>query len=123
MPFGFGLRKARRYQVSSKNSYIVCVHMLDNALIECTLTADSTGQDCLENIAARINLIEFQYFGLRYENNKLQFRWVEMDKPLKKQLDKNAHSPLLYFGVMFYVSDVFTIQDDVSRSVVEFFLL
>ena len=55
MPW-FRLRRARRYTVSSKNSYVVCVNLLDNTLIECTLTADSTGQECLENIAQRIEL-------------------------------------------------------------------
>ena len=44
--------------MSSKNSYVVCVNLLDNTLIECTLTADSTGQECLENIAQRIELNE-----------------------------------------------------------------
>ena len=55
------------------------------------------------------------YFGLRYVNKKLQFRWIELDKPLKKQLDKHAHSPLLYFGVMFYVADAHKIQDGTAR--------
>lgn len=57
MPW-FRLRRARRYTVSSKNSYVVCVNLLDNTLIECTLTANSTGQECLENIAQRIELNE-----------------------------------------------------------------
>ena len=56
MPFKFVLRKGRRYEVSSKNSYLVCVHLLDGTLIECTLTSESTGQDCLENLALRIGL-------------------------------------------------------------------
>jgi len=58
MPLRFGLRRAKRYDVSTKNSYIVCVHLLDSVLIECTLNTDSTGQDCLENISSRIGLNE-----------------------------------------------------------------
>lgn len=58
MPFPFGLGKTKRYEVSSKNSYIVCVHLLDSVLIECTLNAESTGQECLENISTRIGLNE-----------------------------------------------------------------
>ncbi len=58
-----------------------------------------------------------EYFGLRYMNKKLQFRWLELDRPLKRQLDKNAHSPLLYFGVMFFVPDAPQIEDDMTRYV------
>ena len=58
MPSWLRLRRARRYNVSSKNSYVVCVHLLDNTLIEATLNAESTGQECLENIAQRIELNE-----------------------------------------------------------------
>ena len=115
MPFKFALGKARRYNVSSRNAYVVCVNMLDNQLIECTLTADGTGHDCLQNIAQRIHLNEIYYFGLQYVNKKLQFRWLDLDRPVKKQLDKSGHSPLLYFRVMFYVADVQALRDNSTR--------
>ena len=56
MPLKLRFGKAKKYDVSSKNAYLVCVRLLDNGLMECTLTSDSTGQECLENIAQRINL-------------------------------------------------------------------
>jgi len=52
---------------------------------------------------------------------KLQFRWVDLSKPLKKQLEKYAQishvvqSPKLYFGVIFYVANAHKIVDDVAR--------
>ncbi|XP_074654164.1 tyrosine-protein phosphatase non-receptor type 21-like [Tubulanus polymorphus] len=115
MPFKLRLKRTRRYHVSSKNLYVVCVRLLDNAVIECTLTAESTGRECLENIAPRIELSELQYFGLRYFNKKLGLHWTDLDKPLKKQLEKNDHSPTLFFGVTFYVSDVHNISDEMVR--------
>ena len=57
-------------------------------------------------------LFQTDYFGLRYFNKKLQFRWVELDKPLKRQLDKHGNSPLLYFGVMFYIAGAHKITDE-----------
>ena len=54
-------------------------------------------------------------FGLRFVNKKLQFRWIELDKPLKKQLDKRADSSLLYFGVMFYIPNAHRIEDEMTR--------
>ena len=56
MPHWLRLGRVRRYEVASKDSYLVCVHLLDTALLECTLAVDDTGQDCLENIARRIGI-------------------------------------------------------------------
>ena len=47
--------------------------------------------------------------------NKVTYRWVELDRPLKKQLDKFAQDPYLYLGVMFYVNDVSLLEDEVTR--------
>ena len=58
MPLNFRPWRTKKYNVSTKNSYVVCVHLLDNQLLECTLTAESTGHECLENIAQRIELAE-----------------------------------------------------------------
>ena len=61
------------------------------------------------------NVLQMEYFGLRYVDRHLQLRWVDLERPLKRQLDKHAESPLLYFGIMFYVNDVMSIQDPVAR--------
>ncbi|XP_012940098.1 tyrosine-protein phosphatase non-receptor type 21 [Aplysia californica] len=119
MPFKWRLKKTRKYDISTKNLFIVGVYLLDNAYLECTLSAESTGQECLNSIAQRIELSESLYFGLRYVSKKLHFHWVDLEKPLKKQLDKYAqpasHSHCLYFGVMFYVIGAHKIPDEVAR--------
>ncbi|XP_070181428.1 tyrosine-protein phosphatase non-receptor type 21-like isoform X2 [Littorina saxatilis] len=119
MPFKWRLKKTRSYEISSKNSFIVGVYLLDNSFLECTLNSDSTGQECLDSIAQRIELSETCYFGLRFVTKKLQFHWADLDRPLKRQLDKYAqpssHPHCLYFGVMFYVAGAHRISDDVAR--------
>lgn len=115
MPFNFKLKRTKRYEVSSKYEFVVGVHMLDNSFLECSLKADSTGHDCLECIAHMMKLEDTQYFGFRYVTKKLQFRWINLDKPLKKQLDKHAQFPRLYFGVMFYVNGAHKIEDNRVR--------
>ena len=64
MPW-FKLKRAQRYEVTSKNSYVVCVSLLDTELMDCTLNTDSTGQECLENIAQRIGLNEVIKLSLK----------------------------------------------------------
>ncbi|XP_013908361.1 PREDICTED: tyrosine-protein phosphatase non-receptor type 14 [Thamnophis sirtalis] len=115
MPFGLKLRRTRRYNVRSKNSFMTRIQLLENNLIECTLSVESTGQECLEAVGQKLELPETHYFGLWFHNKSQQVRWVELEKPLKKQLDKFASQSLLFFGVMFYVPSVALLQHEVTR--------
>lgn len=64
------------------------------------------------------NELSMQLFGLRYINKNMQFRWIDLDKPLKKQLEKQAEinsERLLYFGVMYYLANAHQINDEAIR--------
>uniref|UniRef100_A0A286XMF4 Tyrosine-protein phosphatase non-receptor type n=1 Tax=Cavia porcellus TaxID=10141 RepID=A0A286XMF4_CAVPO len=115
MPFGLKLRRTRRYNVLSKNCFVTRIRLLDSSVIECTLSVESTGQECLEAVAQRLELRETHYFGLWFLSKSQQARWVELEKPLKKHLDKFANEPLLFFGVMFYVPNVSWLQQEATR--------
>ncbi|XP_071641566.1 tyrosine-protein phosphatase non-receptor type 14 [Temnothorax longispinosus] len=116
MPFKFHLKKSRQYNVVSKNQYVICVELLDATSIECTLSIDSVGQECLDNVTQRLGLGQPEYFSLRYVcRSTSSLRWVDMDKPLKRQLEKEAKSLTLYLRVMFYIVDVQLIQDEMTR--------
>lgn len=61
--------------------------------------------------------LQTHYFGLWF-HGKTQApsqRWVELEKPLKKQLDKFGNEPLLFFGVMFYVPSVSRLEHEATR--------
>ncbi|MBN3313185.1 PTN14 phosphatase, partial [Atractosteus spatula] len=115
MPFRLKLRRTRRYNVLSKNCFVTRIHLLDNNVIECTLSVESTGQECLEAVAQRLELRETHYFGLWFHSKSQLQRWVELEKALKKQLDKFGNEPLLFFGVMFYVPNVSRLEQEVTR--------
>ncbi|XP_039980658.1 tyrosine-protein phosphatase non-receptor type 14-like isoform X2 [Xiphias gladius] len=117
MPFRLKLRRTRRYNVLSKNYFVTRIRLLDSNVIECTLSVESTGQECLEAVAQRLELRETHFFGLWFQG-KTQApaqRWVELEKPLKKQLDKFGNEPLLFFGVMFYVPSVSRLEQEATR--------
>nr|XP_057913310.1 tyrosine-protein phosphatase non-receptor type 14-like [Doryrhamphus excisus] len=117
MPFRLKLRRTRRYNVLSKNCFVTRIRLLDSNVIECTLSVESTGQECLEAVAQRLELRETHYFGLWFQG-KTQTpaqRWVELEKPLKKQLDKFGNELLLFFGVMFYVPSVSRLEQEATR--------
>ncbi|XP_071509789.1 tyrosine-protein phosphatase non-receptor type 21-like [Diadema antillarum] len=115
MPFGLRLKKTRRYNVSGKNSFVAKIQLLDCNVLEITLTPESLGQDCLDTIAQKLQLEESIYFGLQYSNKNYKLRWVDLEKPLKKQLDKNAHDSMLRLGVMLYTTNVQTLQHEITR--------
>ena len=74
----------------SKNQYVICIELLDTTSIECTLSIDSLGQECLDNITQRLGLGQPEFFGLRYisRHDSPSPRWVDMDKPLKNNWKK-----------------------------------
>ena len=54
-----------------------------------------TGRDCMDNVCRRVNLQQPDLFGLKFYSRRPypKYRWVDLDRPLKKQLDKYAQQP------------------------------
>uniref|UniRef100_A0A673L7K8 protein-tyrosine-phosphatase n=1 Tax=Sinocyclocheilus rhinocerous TaxID=307959 RepID=A0A673L7K8_9TELE len=115
LPFGLKLKRTRRYTVSSKSCLVTRIQLLNAEYVEFTLSVESTGQECLEAVAQRLELREITYFSLWYFNKQNQQRWIDLEKPLKKQLDKYGLEPTVYFGVVFYVSSVTQLQQEITR--------
>ena len=55
------LKKSKQqYNVASKSAYVITVELLDNATIECTLTAESTGKKTIP-ISTRLGKVTFGF--------------------------------------------------------------
>ncbi|XP_005477229.1 tyrosine-protein phosphatase non-receptor type 21 isoform X2 [Oreochromis niloticus] len=115
LPFGLKLKRTRRYTVSSKSCLVTRIQLLNGEFVEFTLSVESTGQECLEAVAQRLELREITYFSLWYFNKQNQQRWIDLEKPLKKQLDKYGVEPTVYFGVVFYIPSVTQLQQEITR--------
>ncbi|XP_037551228.1 tyrosine-protein phosphatase non-receptor type 21 [Nematolebias whitei] len=115
LPFGFKLKRTRRYTVSSKSCLVTRIQLLNGDFVEFTLSVESTGQECLEAVAQRLELREITYFSLWYCNKQNQQRWIDLEKALKKQLDKYGSEPTVYFGVLFYIPSVTQLQQEITR--------
>uniref|UniRef100_A0A3B4GLZ6 Tyrosine-protein phosphatase non-receptor type n=1 Tax=Pundamilia nyererei TaxID=303518 RepID=A0A3B4GLZ6_9CICH len=115
LPFGLKLKRTRRYTVSSKSCLVTRIQLLNGEFVEFTLSVESTGQECLEAVAQRLELREITYFSLWYLNKQNQQRWIDLEKPLKKQLDKYGLEPTVYFGVVFYIPSVTQLQQEITR--------
>nr|XP_013189492.1 unnamed protein product [Amyelois transitella] len=116
MPFKLKLKKTRQYNVASKSLFVISVELLDGGVADCTLSVDSSGLECLDNVCQRQAINQPEFFGLRYLNRNCQPRWVQLERPLKRQLDKYASAHQLYLRVMYYViSGTSLITDEVTR--------
>ena len=49
----------------------------------------------MDNVCRRVNLQQPDLFGLKFYSRRPypKYRWVDLDRPLKKQLDKYAQQP------------------------------
>lgn len=118
MPFKLKLKKSRHYSVVSKSLFVISVEMLDTTIIECTLPSESTGSDCLDVVCQKLGLNQPKLFGLQYMSKVRDnyYCWLELEKPIKRQLDKHARGLYAYLKVMYYViSGIRHLTDEVTR--------
>lgn len=105
--------------VQLHNCFSICTVLDTPTTVDCTLSSESTGLECLENVCQRLSINQPEFFGLRYivKGSDTSMRWVDLDRPLSRQLEKYAASPKLYLRIMYYViSGVTLITDEVTRN-------
>ena len=86
-------------------------------LFKCLINRFVLCRDCLDNVSQRLGLQQPDLFGLKYVSRRSypKIRWVDLERPLKKQLDKYSTEPYLFLGVIFYVTDVSLLEDEITR--------
>lgn len=119
MPLKF-LKKSRHYNVTSKSLFVISVHhLLDTSTtVDCTLSSESKGQECLDNVCQRLSISQPELFGLRFivKGKEDELKWIDLDRPLSRQLEKYAARPKIFLRVLHYVTTgVKHLSDEVSR--------
>ncbi|KAF5906912.1 band 4.1-like protein 4A, partial [Clarias magur] len=73
-------------------------------------------------VFSHVNLLESDYFGLRYCDRSHQTYWLDPIKTLAEHKDLIATGPpyTLYFGVKFYAEDPCKLKEEITRY--QFFL-
>lgn len=61
--------------------------------------------------------LQQEIFGLRYLSHSRNPRWVDLSRPLKRQLDKYSCHFSLYLRVMYYINNIAFIKDETTRLV------
>ena len=66
-----------------------------------------------------IHILQISYFGLQYQTKLESWKWVDKDKPLRKQLEKygleGARNAQLRFRVQYYVTNVTKLQFEITK--------
>ncbi|GAA6107688.1 band 4.1-like protein 4 [Tachysurus ichikawai] len=90
----------------------------DNSRIE----KSTKGCVVLDYVFSHVNLLESDYFGLRYCDRGHQTYWLDSTKTLAEHKGLIATGPpyTLYFGVKFYAEDPCKLKEEITRY--QFFL-
>ncbi|KAM4875720.1 band 4.1-like protein 4A isoform 2-T13 [Thomomys bottae] len=80
------------------------------------------GSVVLDHVFRHINLMEIDYFGLRYCDRSHQTYWLDPAKTLAehKELINTGPPYTLYFGIKFYADDPCKLKEEITRY--QFFL-
>ncbi|XP_048116193.1 band 4.1-like protein 4B isoform X2 [Alosa alosa] len=96
-------------------STITCrVLLLDGSDVNVELSKKSKGQDLFDQIIYHLDLVESDYFGLQYVDPEQVAQWLDVTKPIKKQI-RNAPPFVLFFRVKFYSSEPNNLHEEFTR--------
>ncbi|XP_027851154.2 FERM domain-containing protein 5 isoform X3 [Aphis gossypii] len=103
---------------NSTNTPIKCtIRLLDDSqLLDSEFQINEKGSSLINRICEQLDLIEKDYFGLRYVDSKRQRHWLEPSKSIFKQIrDMEADNILFSFRVKFYPPNPFRLKEDITR--------
>ncbi|KAM7300595.1 FERM domain-containing protein 5 isoform X1 [Ixodes scapularis] len=95
--------------------YKCTIRLLDDTeVLQCDFQHLCKGQYILDYVCNALNLLEKDYFGLRYVDSHKQRHWLDITKPIMKQV--KGMNPLVFcFRVKFYPQDPFRLKEEITR--------
>ncbi|XP_002733818.1 E3 ubiquitin-protein ligase MYLIP-like [Saccoglossus kowalevskii] len=89
---------------------LVLVSLPGSVVIELDASPKDIGQECLDQLCAKMNVIEVDYFGLQYTGRKGETLWLNLRNPLNAQL--TGPPPFrLQLRVKFFVQPHLVLQE------------
>ncbi|GJQ67418.1 hypothetical protein Trydic_g8283 [Trypoxylus dichotomus] len=78
-------------------------------------TAKAVGRVLFDQVCKQLHLLEADYFGLEYHDLAGTKYWLDLQKPISRQLGLSLVDPLLYFCVKFYTPDPGQLEEEYTR--------
>uniref|UniRef100_A0A8R1XWS3 FERM domain-containing protein n=1 Tax=Onchocerca volvulus TaxID=6282 RepID=A0A8R1XWS3_ONCVO len=114
MPTSFIGRISARTSLISTRDYKTTVQLLDDNETICQeFKKTSNAQIILDYICECLNIVEKDYFGLRYQDFNRHRYWMDLNKQIYKQV--RGPNVVLRFRVRFYPSDVSVLKEEITR--------
>ncbi|XP_036058190.1 band 4.1-like protein 5 isoform X7 [Onychomys torridus] len=96
-------------------SIITCrVSLLDGTDVSVDLPKKAKGQELFDQIMYHLDLIESDYFGLRFMDSAQVAHWLDSTKSIKKQV-KIGSPYCLHLRVKFYSSEPNNLREELTR--------
>lgn len=95
----------------------VKILMLDDTYTLFQIQSKAHGAVLLEQVCRQLNLLESDYFGLEYTDGSTCY-WLDLDKPMSRQVCLRLAEPLLRFCVKFYTPDPGQLEEEYTRYLV-----
>ncbi|XP_026099502.1 FERM domain-containing protein 5-like [Carassius auratus] len=93
------------------------VRLLDDSEYTCTVQRDAKGQWLFEQVCQHLNLLEKDYFGIRFVDPDKQRHWLEFSKAITKQM-RTQPPYTMCLRVKFYPPDPATLKEEITRYLV-----
>eukprot|EP00105_Crassostrea_gigas_P016564 XP_011433995.1 PREDICTED: serine/arginine repetitive matrix protein 1-like isoform X3 [Crassostrea gigas] len=104
----------------AKDGPLFRILCLDDTDLHLSFKGSSKASNLLDRVFAHLNLVEKDYFGLRFVDQSDQTHWLDPQKPLSSQLKSCSQPYTFYFGVKFYPPDPCKLKEEITRY--QFFL-
>ncbi|KAF4087052.1 hypothetical protein AMELA_G00091190 [Ameiurus melas] len=90
------------------------VRMLDDSEEIFDVSQRSSGKVLFDMVCAHLNLVEGDYFGLEFQDQHKMTVWLDLLKPIMKQMKRPKHT-VLRFVVKFFPPDHAQLMEELTR--------
>uniref|UniRef100_A0A3P8XX27 FERM domain-containing protein n=1 Tax=Esox lucius TaxID=8010 RepID=A0A3P8XX27_ESOLU len=99
---------------SARDAITCRVLLLDGSDVNVDLPKHSKGQELFDQIMYHLDLVEADYFGLQFMDPEQVSHWLDVSKPIKKQI-RDGPPYRLFFRVKFYSSEPNNLHEEFTR--------
>lgn len=93
----------------------VRVQMLDDSITMFQVQAKALGRVLFDQVCKQLHLLESDYFGLEYQEVGGTKYWLDLEKPLSRQIGLSLIDTLVRFCVKFYTPDPSQLEEEFTR--------
>ncbi|EEB15690.1 FERM domain-containing protein, putative [Pediculus humanus corporis] len=103
------------YKTVNNSNHKCTIRLLDDTeILECEFQSDHKGLNLLNYVCQQLNIIEKDYFGLRFVDIAKQRHWLDLKKPILKQV-REMNPVLFSFRVKFYPPNPANLSEETTR--------